>query len=80
MELALAGDYAGAEISLKALAREAETDKELCLLLNNRGLLRMLQDDSSGALGLLWRAHSMCPNNETIERNLKILLSRFPDP
>ncbi|MCB1169566.1 MAG: hypothetical protein KDK25_04495, partial [Leptospiraceae bacterium] len=71
---------AGADASEAGEAVTEKRDQGDCLLLNNRGLLRLLQGDSRKALEYLWKAHTLCPTNETIEGNLKILLSRTPGP
>lgn len=76
-KLALEGDYAGAQQVFKQQLDAAHFE-EACLIENNLGLVAMLQNHPQKALQHLWEAHSRCPNNSTIEENLKNLLSRIP--
>lgn len=75
--MALEGDYAGAQQVFKQQLDAAHFE-EACLIENNLGLVAMLQNHPQKALQHLWEAHSRCPNNSTIEENLKNLLSRIP--
>lgn len=72
VDLAMNGNYAQARV---AFSKEG---KSRCFSENNLGLVSMLQGQADAALKHLWEAHSLCPDNETIEGNLKNLLSRIP--
>ncbi|MBR33301.1 MAG: hypothetical protein CMN77_18520 [Spirochaetaceae bacterium] len=72
VELAMNGNYDRARVAF------SKEKNNRCFSENNLGLVFMLQGQSDAALKHLWEAHSLCPDNETIEGNLKNLLSRIP--
>lgn len=91
IKMAMEGDYSRAERAFLQLQKpdgnpSSATDASEplpgsaqgdCFLHNNLALLRLLQGDSAEALKKLEMAHRMCREEPDIERNLKILLSRF---